>query len=229
MQQGNRKFTRGLLITEQTVRLVHFDRTGTFVTPFFNYHDDAHTFIRLILGLTSTKEEVLGLDTSIQWKIVQGTKTSGTINVSKPPVKKSAKPVKPTEYKLKNVHPVFSRSSICGRATTCWLATGPDSKDVIIKDAWHTGTRIAEHEYLERAREIPRVGRMICYETHLGETDDYRPAKYLDGLVAHNRKKLRIVMEAHGENISKFRTRYELIAALRDAVRGKRALNHQCS
>lgn len=72
--------------------MVHFDSTGAYITPFFNYHDNPHAFVRLILGLTTTDESVLGLDTTIQWTIQNGMKASGKIsvpqdNVDKPLVK----------------------------------------------------------------------------------------------------------------------------------------------
>lgn len=212
-QQGNRNFARGALITEKSVRLLHFDRTGTYITPFFNYHNDPYTFIRLVLGLTSTDEATLGLDTSIQWVIKNGRKFSGTMKILPSPDDEAV------PYDLIDVNPIFSRSSICGRGTTCWLVKQSIGKNVLIKDAWHTETRTAEHVYLEAAREVAAVPRMICYKT-LGQTRDYRPDHYVSTATFHNRKKIRILMEAHGENLAKFSSRYELVAALRDVLRG---------
>ncbi|KAF5333965.1 hypothetical protein D9611_014942 [Ephemerocybe angulata] len=44
-----------------------FYSNGLYVSPLVNIHRDPCTFIRLVLGLTSTKEDVLGLDKAIQW------------------------------------------------------------------------------------------------------------------------------------------------------------------
>ncbi|KAF6760846.1 hypothetical protein DFP72DRAFT_1062585 [Ephemerocybe angulata] len=65
--------------SETRVRLVHCDHSGGYKTTWLNIHDDPHTFIRLVLGLSSPRESVLGLDTSVQWTVKNGIRTSGTI------------------------------------------------------------------------------------------------------------------------------------------------------
>ncbi|KAF5341255.1 hypothetical protein D9611_005961 [Ephemerocybe angulata] len=51
------------------------------LTPLINIHNNPRTFIRLVLGLSSPDESVLGLDTSIQWTSnpATGAKSAGTI------------------------------------------------------------------------------------------------------------------------------------------------------
>lgn len=194
--------------------MVQFDSTGTYITPFFNYHDSPHAFVRLILGLTSTDESVLGLDTSIKWTIKNGIKVSGTISIPQDNVDK------PLVYRLKQVRPVFTRASISGRRTTCWLATQQDGKSVLIKDAWHTATRVPEHVYLKSAKDIAGIAKMIYYRA-LGHTSGSRPTQYANRFDFHDREKLRIVLEAHGKNLAGYGSRYELMAAVRDTIRCK--------
>lgn len=220
MQQPNRDFCRALLITERMVRLMHYDRTGTYMTPPFDYHSDPHTFVRLILGLTSTDEKVLGLDQSIRWKTTNGRKISGTIAVTDTSVVDEGTTV---VYEMKKVKPVFIRPSVCGRGTTCWLVKQPGGRDLLIKDSWRTGERTPEHEYLKAARGVPGVVQMISYE-YLGQTRDWRPVTYVGEAVLDNRGKLRIVMEAHGPDLEHYKSRYQLVAALRDAIRAHRNL-----
>lgn len=222
LQQPNREFVRALLITEQMVQLVHYDRSGTYITPPLNYHSEPHTFVRLILGLTSTDETVLGFDNTVRWEIENGRKVSGTITLSGTGCA-VAEGRKPIVYHLKGTKPSFSRPSICGRGTTCWLVQQPGGKDLIIKDAWRTGSRLPEHEYLEAARGIPGIVQMISYE-YLGEASDHRPTAYAGDPVFQDRRKLRIVMEAHGSVLEQFKSRYQFVAALRHAIRAHRNL-----
>ncbi|KAF6748581.1 hypothetical protein DFP72DRAFT_1145823 [Ephemerocybe angulata] len=129
--QPNRNFIRSLIITQSSARLVHCDHTGTYLTPPINIHDRPHTFIRLILGLSSANESILGFDVSIQWTIhpVSGKKGVGTIealdeeNIM-------------TSYTLAANEPPFIQA-ILGRGTTCWCATHPvNGERVVIKDSW---------------------------------------------------------------------------------------------
>lgn len=198
------------------MRLIHYDRAGTYITPFVNYHDKPHTFVRLILGLTSTDENILGLDTSIQWKIdeVSGRKISGSV-ASLDGQKQSV------HYTMTRTSPSFLSHSIRGRGTTCWSVTHPDGgKRLLIKDAWHSETRNSECACLDTAKDLQGVVKMVSYQDDLAHTDDFRPASYVGLRDYRNRSKLRIVMEAYGESISQFKTRYQLVAALKDAIGG---------
>lgn len=224
-RQPNRNFCRAIIITEKTVRLVHYDRTGTYITPACDYHQDPYTFVRLVLGLTSTDENVLGFDTSIQWTIKNGKKVSGTITTT------SAAEANPEAqgtvvYDLAKINPVFSRPNLCGRGTTCWLVEQSGGKNLMIKDAWRTDTRMAEHHYLDAAKSVSGVVQMISYQ-YLCQTSDYRPSSYDGDAVPESRRKLRIVMEVYGPDISRYKSRYQLVSALRSAIKAHRNLHTQ--
>ncbi|TEB22076.1 hypothetical protein FA13DRAFT_1799188 [Coprinellus micaceus] len=71
------------MVTENHVCLVHYDRSGVYFSPLIDINKEKETFIRLILGVSSPDEKILGLDTSVQWVIddVTGRKVSGTVKV----------------------------------------------------------------------------------------------------------------------------------------------------
>ncbi|KAJ3525599.1 hypothetical protein NMY22_g10504 [Coprinellus aureogranulatus] len=115
IQQPNRKYVRTAVFTEHSVRLLHFDRSGVKFSPWINIHQDPYTFVRLVLGLGSTQEELLGLDTNVQWTIKKGQKVAGTVKM----VDSEGEDL---TFDLIDVHPVFIRAALRGRGTTCWHA-----------------------------------------------------------------------------------------------------------
>lgn len=209
-----------MVVTQERFRLVHYDRSGTYVTPLFNIHSDKEVFIRFVLGLGSPEEERLGLDTSVQWTIDQttGKKVAGTIKVRQQD--EAAKDPKVVTYNLNMDEPPFVRPGIRGRGTTAWRATDPTTgEEVIIKDAWRTSARCGECEYLVAARGIPGVVQLQGYEDCCAETLNYRPPGFEAGHF-QNRIKLRIVLKRYGPCITQFRSRLMLFRALRDAIIG---------
>ncbi|KAF6760677.1 kinase-like domain-containing protein [Ephemerocybe angulata] len=215
LEQPNRNFVRSLIVTHNSVRLVHYDRSGVYVTPYINIHQYPRTFIRLVLGITSPDERDLGLDTSIQWSIdkATGRRAAGTIDT----IDDHNQPIC---YNLDAGQPPFVRSGIRGRSTTCWHAYHPvTGKRVIIKDAWRiSGTR-SEREYLEAARDIPGVVQMLSYQDDIAETKDFRPVNPRNPHF-ESRVKSRLVLEHYGSSVIHFRTRAQAIGAIRDAIIG---------
>ncbi|RXW20944.1 hypothetical protein EST38_g4926 [Candolleomyces aberdarensis] len=223
IHQPNRKFVRALILTEKRFRLFHFDRSGAECSPYFNVHDEAHLFVRLIMGLSSHDEAVLGFDTTIQWKHEDGRKYHGTITVEHDGEVKV--------YTLNDPEPIFKRYTIRGRATTCWEATDEFDNRVVIKDSWRSHDRTPEHEFLseakrlaqERGIELQGVVNMLAYQENLAQTTQFR-AQPQGGLDAHHRIQSRIVMPAYGSPIHGFRTRLEVLYAFRDVIAGLRNL-----
>ncbi|KAF5340959.1 hypothetical protein D9611_006034 [Ephemerocybe angulata] len=210
--QPNRNFVRSLIITESNVRLVHFDRSGAYVTSPINIHEHPTTFVQLVLGVASTDEDTLGLDTTVQWVTnpTTGRKSSGT-------VKTVDDRGRDTVYELRVDVPPFVRPSIAGRGTTCWHAVHPiTGKKVIIKDAWRTADQTPESEYLTAARGIDGIVQMLSYQDFCAQTKDFWP-KYRSKSPC-NRVKLRIVEEFYGSNVSDFTTAAQFVAALKDAI-----------
>ena len=218
MYQPNRKFVRTVVLTEHRVRLIHFDRSGTKYAPWINIHQDPYTFVRLILGLTSFDEELLGLDTNIQWTVDgEGKKAAGSIQM----VDSNNEAL---TFDLLDVHPVFHRAAICGRGTTCWSARSPkvgaDGKRarVLIKDAWRSDDRAAEYIFLEEVKGVNGIIRMLHYQDRLAETKDFRGQGASGDANFFNRLWLRLVVEQHGPSLKHFTSQKQAIAALRDAI-----------
>ncbi|KAJ3506810.1 hypothetical protein NMY22_g17129 [Coprinellus aureogranulatus] len=233
IQQPNRKFVRTAVLTEHNIRVIHFDRSGVRYTPWIDFHKDPYTFVRIILGLSSIDEDVLGLDTSIQWTIgKEGRKVAGTIKMVDTGMDEEER--EELTFDLLDVHPVFIRAALRGRGTTCWSARSrvPNAEgkrvNVLIKDAWRSGDRVPEYAFLKQARGVVGVTRMLHYEDYRAET------KYLRGLPLpisddeltdfFNRIWLRVVTEQHGPSLKHFKSQKQAIAALRDALLAHRNL-----
>ncbi|KAF6760723.1 hypothetical protein DFP72DRAFT_1091924 [Ephemerocybe angulata] len=201
MHQPNRNFVRAALLTENYICLGHLDRSGLYLTPYIDIHKDPYTFVRLIVGLSTCNEAVLGFDTSVQWRLNQktGRRISGTVDVYDDDTETT------TRYELCIKTAPFIRASIRGRGTTCYRAVHPDDgRYVVIKDSWRTETRTPEVEFLKAAKGLD--GDSAAHETF------------------YNRVKSRVVMESYEGFLNTFTSRYQLIAAFRDAILGHQRL-----
>ncbi|KAJ2926455.1 hypothetical protein H1R20_g10631, partial [Candolleomyces eurysporus] len=218
IQQPNRRFVRVLLITEQNFRLFHFDRSGVQHTEPMNIHEKTHIFVRLVLGLTSLKEHEIGLDDSIQWKVVRGRKVSGTLTALQ--TNNTA-----VTYNLVGIEPTVRCLSIRDRGITCWSAVDPHTgKPVLVKDCWRAEDRVSEDIHLQKVVGLPGIVQMISCERNRGETKRFRgfdESCHSDFL---NRIAIRIVMDSDGRSIEHFQSPKELLCALRDAIAGHRRL-----
>ncbi|KAF5341005.1 hypothetical protein D9611_006098 [Ephemerocybe angulata] len=212
IQQPNRLFCRSLLITETRVLLLHYDHSGAYRTEFVNIHEDPKTFIRLVLGVSSAEEDVLGLDTSVQWLVKDGYKVGGTIST----LDASGNLV---AYALEDVEPIFFRPAVRGRGTACWYAKDATGSPVIIKDLWRADMKGAEHEFLERAKGLQGVVQMVSFEDERAQTKDFRPETYRSDDF-YNRTLSRITMKRYGPSIAYSTSQWRLIASLRDAIQG---------
>ncbi|TEB14487.1 hypothetical protein FA13DRAFT_1823267 [Coprinellus micaceus] len=213
--QPNRLYVRSILLTEKHARLVHFDRAGIQTTPPINIHQNPATLIRLILGISSTNEWLLGLDDSVQWEIVDGQKGTGTLTTTD--VNGATK-----AYTIVELLPVL-RDSIRGRGTTCWRVQDPDTSEVfVVKDSWRPEDRPAEYEFLEHAQNIPGVAHMVSYEPGRCETARFRCSTTVGQY--YNRAATRMVLKSYGRPISSFTSILEVLCAIRDAIAGHQRL-----
>ncbi|TEB09968.1 hypothetical protein FA13DRAFT_1749113 [Coprinellus micaceus] len=198
--QPNRLYVRSILLTEKHARLVHFDRAGIQTTPPINIHQNPATLIRLILGISSTNEWLLGLDDSVQWKLWT--------------VRKGQEPSPPrTSTGRRRPIPSWSylpvlRDSIRGRGTTCWRVQDPDTSEVFVRIVRR------EYEFLEHAQNIPGPGR--C------ETARFRCSTTVGQY--YNRAATRMVLKSYGRPISSFTSILEVLCAIRDAIAGHQRL-----
>ncbi|TEB21857.1 hypothetical protein FA13DRAFT_1819279 [Coprinellus micaceus] len=213
--QPNRVHVRSLTFTENHARLVHFDRAGSQITPPIDFHKNPGTLIRLVTGLTSTNERTMGLDDSVQWTIVDGRKTRGSVTTTSPSGERKTYPIVeriPT-----------SRDSIRGRATTCWRVKDPETgEEYVVKDSWRPSDRSPESELLEVVKGIPGVVEMVSSESCRGEVKDMRCPSTIGQY--HNRIATRVTTKSYGPPIYRFTSVVQLLSAIRDAIGGHQRL-----
>lgn len=215
VHQPNRRFVRLLVLSEGHFRLYHFDRSGVQHTPYISFHKDPHTFVRLILGLSSPDEFDIGLDSSIQWIIENGRKVGGTLTT------RGADGIK-VVYPLLNVVPFFFRGNIRGRSTICWSVRDPvTGEELVVKDTWKSKDHISEHVFLRDAVGIAGVVQMVSYEHDRDETKNLRGFGDCCPAGFQNRVETRVVTMAYGKSVKNFTSAMELLHALRDAIAGK--------
>lgn len=215
VQQPNRRFVRNLLLTQEICHLFHFDRSGAQYSQPINIHDNPALLIRLILGLSSYDERVLGFDPAVRWDIREGRKVSGAVTIS-------AADGTQREFTLCDVHPVFRRYNIRGRGTTGWSAIGDDGVHVFIKDSWRPDETGPEYNVLKHTRDVDAAAHMIAYEAGQVTTADLR-ANGVGGWSMEgfsNRTSTRVVVEMCGQSILHFKSQWQLFAAIRDAIAG---------
>ncbi|KAF8956463.1 hypothetical protein BDZ97DRAFT_1851662 [Flammula alnicola] len=214
IQQSNRKFVCCPIITEKYARLYIFDRSGVHVhqSSPIHIHQEATDFVRLILGVSSPDDSLIGFDTSIYW--LGDKRVLETVDADKNPVTLTLEPVKP----------IFYRRTIRGRGTCCWKAKDDEGKVVLVKDAWRSRGRTAEWKLLEAVKGLAGVGQMIAYE----DNDDQHISTlrgitvFLEGFC--DRTFSRLILEYYGPPIEGFETPQDLLFAYRDAIAGHQNL-----
>ncbi|KAF6760883.1 hypothetical protein DFP72DRAFT_1003477, partial [Ephemerocybe angulata] len=223
LSQPNRRFVRALIITEDKVRLLHYDRSGAYITDMINFHDEAETFVRLVVALSSHIEEHVGLDSSIQWTVDDNNrKVAGTICVRDD----RSPDATPDTFYLDMKEPPLVHETIRGTGTTCWVARDSDGNRIHVKDSWIASERMPEHELLEQAEfdEVEGVVTEIeAYEDGTAQTKQYRP-KLFKSTNFFNRNFCRVALKVPGPPLSKFTSQLEAITALRDGIKGHRNL-----
>ncbi|TEB37855.1 hypothetical protein FA13DRAFT_1656842 [Coprinellus micaceus] len=213
--QPNRVHVRSLTFTENHARLVHFDRAGSQITPPIDIHKNPGTLIRLVAGLSSTDERIMGLDDSVQWTILDGRKAGGSVTTASPSGETKTYPIVeriPT-----------ARDSIRGRATTCWRVKDPETgEEYVVKDSWRPSDRSSESELLEVVKGIPGVVEMVSFESCRGEAKDLRCPSTIGQY--HNRIATRVTTKSYGPPIYRFTSVVQLLSAIRDAIGGHQRL-----
>jgi hypothetical protein len=179
-----------------------------------NFHDNPHTFVRLVLGLSSPDESDIGLDDSIQWTTLNGRKVSGTL-------KTRGVDNEFVVYPLTSTQPLFSNGNIRGRSTVCWSVRDPTTNEkLVVKDSWRSEERISEHLFLEDAVGISGVVQMVACEPDRCNTKSMRGLGNVMPVGFRNRIETRIVMKAYGKSVKKYTSAKQLFCALRDAIAG---------
>ncbi|KAJ2914322.1 hypothetical protein MD484_g6094, partial [Candolleomyces efflorescens] len=225
IQQPNRQFVRALLVSEQRFTLFHFDRSGVQHSQQFELSDDStrsqYLFVRLVVGLCSPHESDLGFDSSIQWKIENGRKVSGTLKTC------GGDDHGEMTYNLVDIDPIWSSFNIRGSCTRYWRVVDPQSGEKrLVKDSWRSEERVSEQTFLDHAKDLPGVVEMIYCEDNRAKTKDFRgfvngsdvPESFCN-LIA-----IRIIMRKGCRLLMEFSSPMELVCACRDAIAGHQLL-----
>ncbi|KAJ2914300.1 hypothetical protein MD484_g6107, partial [Candolleomyces efflorescens] len=217
IHQPNRRYVRSMALTERRARVYHFDRSGAQYTQLFDIHAEAYLFVRLVLGLCTTEERLLGLDDTVQWTVgANGIRTGGTLTT----IGANNNPV---VYRLSTSEKPWNRSSLRGRGTVCWPVKSRNGEMLIVKDYWMTEGRTPEYELLELLKGIPGICQLVAYEGWREQTKDFRGDTHdFPKHAFHNCIAIRLVLRAYGTSIDNFTSPEEMLAALRDVIAAHR-------
>ncbi|KZT25161.1 hypothetical protein NEOLEDRAFT_1241928 [Neolentinus lepideus HHB14362 ss-1] len=221
VQQPNRNFVYGVLLTEKRLLLFQFDRAGALFSPWINFHTDARMFIKIILALSTAHLDKLGFDMRIYW--------DGSSRYFK-----SDAP-EPKLYSIHDPYKPFRRHTIRGRGTTCWILNDDDTmKKCILKLAWRTKEREPEHVFLTKIRKenekrkkagqnaIPGVGTVISYgeSTEVSKLRFDLPMKEEDGRDVSERMYYWTLQPYYGQPLEKAPSVLQSLRAFYDILQG---------
>ena len=228
LYQYNRRYAFGLVISQQTLTMHMFDRSGVLSSPSIDYHAHPNQFCAIIAGLASMEETRLGLDTTMSRDGFRGVVRTREV------VGKAG--MKDVEYILRRT--LYYASDLVGRGTICFAAyeeTAPKTL-YVIKDSWFaTGdlegkeseaSLIAYAHNQGVSKGIPQVrhaedvqvkglnGR-IGVDTILNSRQDHS-----NDHPQLERVHRRLLMSPCGKPLHHFSNRRELLLAYHDAVQG---------
>jgi hypothetical protein len=213
-KQCNRRFVLGISMCGHHAGLSYFDRAGALHSDtLFNIDQVPLPFIRLVAGLSLGRNDMIGYDTTI---------LDGPRRYIE---------VEDAHYRI--VETLFISDMIRGRGTICYHASR-GGKDFVIKDIWaNMDTKPTEAEILNHLRDsgvqgVPVFERAAVVKNN-GEADTTAQARScipntgpLHRRLAQieRREHRRIVMSPLAKPLYEFRSKIELLTALRDAILG---------
>ncbi|KZT22981.1 hypothetical protein NEOLEDRAFT_1070149 [Neolentinus lepideus HHB14362 ss-1] len=215
--QDDRRFIPALTVLGYNVILHIIDRAGEISSQPFDIREDPKLFLRLVLGFMFASKEALGFDSAFR-KLPDGTRDMTVAGKT---------------YTI--IERVYHSHSICGRGTSCWRATR-EGRTYAIKDCWQDKSRACtEADFLRKAKGVEGVPNLVDDETvqvrgtEEDSTNLVRPAARIEqyeeqGGHIHYRVHRRLVFEPFGVPITWFKTKKELIGAMRDVIRAHRDL-----
>ncbi|KAJ3504711.1 hypothetical protein NLJ89_g7794 [Agrocybe chaxingu] len=215
VSQRNRFYVLCPIITQSHLQLFIFHRSGVHHSLRINFHEEACAFVRIILGVCSIDDELVGFDTRIYYDS-QGQRFMRTVN----------KKNKPVKYPLAEFEALFMRRTIKGRGTCCWSVKKRD-KSLLVKDSWRHPSRPSEIGYLKQLVNLEGVVQLVAYEQEEMKISDFPVFEWMSeddrkAFRKQDRAFTRITIKWSGRGLSKFETGLEILTALRDAIAGHR-------
>ncbi|KAJ7672156.1 hypothetical protein DFH06DRAFT_87156 [Mycena polygramma] len=241
IHQHNRRFVYVPLMTDKTIRVIQFDRSGAQASRPIDYHQDPIFFIQLVVLFSSLDEELLGYDTSIYWK--NGKRmmkvSPDEIWVENGTDKPAWQASDEIEFEIidkdgrpsQNPAPFFARRTIRSRGTICWRVQY-GGRQYLVKDYWGVAARTPESVYLKDAAMIKGIGRLHAYEDNRDSTYALRGFAadgplYSDTeekCLVPNRIFTRLVLRMYGRTLNNAPSGLHLLRAVRDIVSGHREI-----
>ncbi|KAF8648200.1 hypothetical protein AX16_006339 [Volvariella volvacea WC 439] len=204
-QQVHRMYVYTVLINQNEVQILLYDRAGVIYSEPINYHERPAQFVLWICGVASPDLSKIGFDTSIYWSF-----SRRVLDFADEGTKK--------RFQLLIPEVLFRRLTLVGRGTICWIATRTvGSKDILVKQYWRSIHRPGEDTFLKHLKGLPGIVEMLGYQ-YLEKVSSFRlipqPTNFRDRVL------MRIMMRAEGGTIDQCDSELEIIETFRDAVQG---------
>ncbi|KAF8663691.1 hypothetical protein AX16_000866 [Volvariella volvacea WC 439] len=203
-QQAHRTHVYTILINQDEVQILHYDRAGVVYSDWINYHERPDKFVLWICGIALPNFAKIGFHPSIYWE-----RSRRLLDFVDAETKK--------KVQLAISQPVFRRLTLVGRGTICWIAPMTvGSKSVLIKQYWRSVHRPGEETFLKHLKGLPGIVEILGYQ-HLEKISDFRLVQHPD---FKDRMLVRIMMHAENNTIDKCTSQVEILETIRDAVQG---------
>ncbi|KAL1664074.1 hypothetical protein GGF50DRAFT_55590 [Schizophyllum commune] len=226
IQQYNRDSVFGFIMTETTLRVHQFDRSGAMSSLRLNYHEEPAYFVHALRTIISSDPAAIGYNTTISFgsfgadgrahtrhlesMFGRPRKAGDRDDLPEIPVDADRQdgldligvemPPYVRELIKFNVDmkPFYARRSLRGRGGIYWNGSHEDYGAVIIKQSYLPATRTPEWEFLKRTAGLTGVGEILAYDL----------------------RKCCAVLRRYGETIDEFKSPLQLLVAVRDAIQG---------
>ncbi|KAJ7276092.1 hypothetical protein B0H12DRAFT_2740 [Mycena haematopus] len=214
-----RTHTFGVIVVEDTCRLLRHTRSGTTITRSFKYAATAHlqTFF-WCLSHAEAKER--GTDMTFT-RVAAGDEEGvrAILNVQNDPIYRvtvgTHEYIVPDAFTRNHLYPV-------GRGTRCFVAVRSDTlQKCLLKDTWRLDGYHAEHEVYGKLHEhgVPNIPGTLD-SGDVGHVCGYPPPggwSVPANATIRQHIHYRIVFDVVGEPLSSFESTYGLVSCMRDA------------
>ncbi|KAJ7833828.1 hypothetical protein B0H14DRAFT_2364086 [Mycena olivaceomarginata] len=215
----HRTHSFGVIVVDDTCRLLRHTRSGTTITDSFRYTDTTHlqTFF---WRLSHAEAKERGTDVTFTRVAAGGLEgVRATLKAQNDPMYRVT--VGPHEYFVPNA---FTRNHLypVGRGTRCFVAVRSDTlQKCLLKDTWRLAGYHAEHEVYEKLHQhrVPNIPGVLD-SGDVGHMCGYPPqGGWSVPATATIREHIhyRIVFDVVGEPLSSFESTHNLVSCVHDA------------